>query len=89
MRCLIILIAAVPSLAFAQSATPASTAAATIPAVPEKKICRREADTGTSIPETVCHTRSEWVAMENAHEKERRSEMGMNGYQARRGPNSN
>jgi hypothetical protein len=79
------LVCALPSALLADNTAPASAA----PAIaPEKKICRRQQDTGSSIPEMICHTRAEWVAIQAANDKARRTNMTPwnNGLQAARAP---
>jgi len=40
------------------------------PENPNKKVCRRDMETGSIIPTSVCHTRAEWAAIDQAHSKE-------------------
>lgn len=57
-------IATSPTVATAQSqpATPSQPAAAPS----EKKICKREAKTGSVLKKTTCRTKAEWDAMTEA-----------------------
>ena len=89
MRRLILLAAtcAVPGVLLAQAPSPAAASAA--PAAKpekEKKICRREETTGSIMPTRICHTKDEWVQIDeaNAHAAEqfnaaRRTGHGMSG----------
>lgn len=53
----------VPALAQDSTGNTPAPIAADKP-VKEKKVCRREADTGSNIPHSTCHTRAEWTAID-------------------------
>jgi hypothetical protein len=42
----------------------ADTAPAVAPAEKEKKVCRSEASTGSLFVKRVCHTKTEWAALD-------------------------
>jgi hypothetical protein len=72
MRRLIVLAVAcaVPGALFAQAATPATApAAAAEKPAKEKKMCRREEETGSIMPTRICHTKEEWVQIDDANQK--------------------
>jgi hypothetical protein len=62
---------AIPSALFAQiaAAPPAEPAAAAEKPAKEKKICRREEETGSIMPTRICHTKDEWVRIDAANQK--------------------
>lgn len=55
-----LLLALAPQVAAAQ-ATPAPAAAAS---ADDKKVCRRSTDTGSIMTKRVCHTRGEWMQID-------------------------
>jgi hypothetical protein len=71
MRRLIVLAVAcaVPGALFAQATTPATTPAAAEKPAKEKKICRREEETGSIMQTRVCHSKEEWVQIDAANQK--------------------
>ena len=63
-RCALIsclLASAAPALAQDNSAAPAATP------VKEKKICRSDDETGSIMPKRICHTKAEWVEIDQAN----------------------
>lgn len=61
-----LLIAGFSIPAFAQDANVAAPAAVenVVKPVKEKRVCRRDTDTGSNIPHSICHTKAEWVAID-------------------------
>ena len=52
----------------AQAATPVPAAQPTPAPLPDRKICRSEASTGSMMPpKRICHLRSEWAAIDAAN----------------------
>jgi len=83
------IVCAAPAALLAQVAAPTlaeTSAAPAVKAEKEKKICRREETTGSIMPTRICHTKDEWVQIDeaNAHAAEqfnaaRRTGHGMSG----------
>lgn len=70
MRRLIVLAVAcaIPSALAAQTAAAEPAASSEKPAK-EKKICRREEETGSLMASRICHTKDEWVRIDAANQK--------------------
>jgi hypothetical protein len=47
------------------------------PSEADKKICRREAVTGSNMSRRICHTKAEWKAITKARESAMESSEGM------------
>ncbi len=50
-----------------QTATPApapAPAPAAVAPKPEKRVCRSETATGSTIPKRICHTKTEWAQID-------------------------
>ncbi|TFI57855.1 hypothetical protein E2493_12745 [Sphingomonas parva] len=60
---LITLLAIAAPAAAEESAAPAKTKK-------EKKVCRRDVNTETIIPKSICRTRSEWTQIDAAKQKQ-------------------
>lgn len=72
---MIAVLAALPAL-MAPIAVSAEEAAATQPAVKEKKVCKAEPITGSRLPpKRTCKTEAEWDALNRARESANRSSL--------------
>lgn len=56
-------------------ATPDAAATPT-PPVKEKRICRSEVPTGSTLPKHTCHTKSEWAQIDAANARNVESTLG-------------